>query len=663
MQTRWRRRLLGLLTTYRWVDLDNSGGDRRLWRGPLDGFDAVALGFIGGIALVLLLRANGLQPFVSDTYYHLAIAKQINLQGQLPAWVDWDYAPVGRPHLYPPLIHLILAGLARLTGSVLTAGQVLAVLFLPASFLSCWFATRWIFGSRAACVAVALLSLDVSHALVELIYIPSCFVNLLAPILIITLLTRRTWPSIILLTLMLYSHIAIPYLIVLGLGLFAWKYPRYRGEVLKVGLVALLWALPWVVRTWMERGWVAGAALNAGLPMGLVKRIMSLQMFNLVLVGCGLWGIRNLRRSRAQEAILRWLLLGMLPLLFSYGGRFTMHSAPFWAISASTVLVRLLPAWATWRRAAALTAATLLPSPALLPLTTTHAIVMLAVTGKPIMASDREKSEALLPDCDEAMRWVEQHTQPGDVVHTNKEWIGDLIPLLSDRRSDFGCWWECSREVGKLQNRYYRDDGRRTVFLCIRPDTDVGSILGPTPGVPAVDESLNIGRFRAAIRRERVFSLRRVIDDFNNPRPVAWECDPPASAARLTPTEAPTAPSRYVAWYIPRGAEGARITRPVSVAGGGGLALNVRASAPLGDVKLGVVEADGSDYQFALSLPCIAQAVAPERIDRALWLRIRIAFDCMSLREGGTDEDAKLDPRQITRIYLEAPKSVPRDLR
>ncbi|MBM3499276.1 MAG: hypothetical protein FJX74_11470, partial [Armatimonadetes bacterium] len=416
MQTRWRRRLLGLFTTYRWVDLDNSRADRRWWREPFGVFDGFAVGFIAAVALALLVRNGGLEPFVSDTWYHLAIAKQINVQDALPSWVDWDYAPVGRPHLYPPLIHVLLAGLARLTGSVLIAGRILAVLFLPASYLSCWFVARWIFGPRNALVGVLLLSLDVGHAVVELLYIPSCVVNILAPPLIITLLTRRTWASIVLLTLMLYAHIAIPYLVVLGLGLFGLKYPRYRGEVLKVIGVALLWASPWAVRTFMEREWVAGAAMNAGLPMGLLQRILSLQMFNLVLIGCGLWGIFRLRKSRAQEAIVRWMLLGMLPLLFSYGGRFTMHSAPFWAISASTVLVRLLPAWATWRRAAALTAATLLPSPALLPLTTTHAIVMLAVTGKPIMASDREKSEALLPDCDEAMRWVEQHTQPGDVV-------------------------------------------------------------------------------------------------------------------------------------------------------------------------------------------------------------------------------------------------------
>jgi hypothetical protein len=669
MQTRWKRRLLGLLTVYRWVDLDSSGRDRRLWRGLLDLFDAFALGFIGGIALILLLRVNGLQPFVSDTYYHLAIAKQINLQGRLPAWVDWDYAPVGRPHLYPPLIHLMLAGLARVTGSILTAGQVLAVVFLPAAFLSCWYAARWIFDSRAALVAVLALSLDLGHALVELIYIPSCLINILAPILIVTLLTRRTWPSIILLTLMLYAHIAIPYLIVLGLALFAWKYPRYRGEVLKVAGVAVIWASPWLVRTWMERAWVAGVAANAGLPMGLLQRIVSLQIFNLVLLGCGLWGIRHLRRSRVQEGVVRWLLVGMLPLLFSYGGRFTMHSAPLWALSASTVLVRLLPPWATWRRAAALTAATLLPSPALMPLTAVHAVLMLAVTGRPLMASDRKKSEAYLPDCDQAIRWIEQHTQPGDVVHTNKEWIGDLIPLLSDRRSDFGCWWECSREIGKLQNRFYRDDGRRAVFLCIRPDTDVGSILGPTPGMPHVDEHTDIGRFRAGIRYRRVFAFRRTLDDFDAADSTVWHRAATDTRSEVSIGSEPASrpglpPRRYLSWRIPAGSgEGTRIVRPVLLDGAQGIAMNVRASAPLGDVKLCLKEAGGSRYEYELALPCIGSPVAPDRIDRALWVRVRVPFDCMMPAKGRTDANGRLDPDQVAWMWLAGPKAKRQDVR
>lgn len=666
MQTKRKRWALSLVASYPYVDLDNSRGDVRLWRGPTDLFDAFALGFIGTIGLVLAVRSGALQPFISDTYYHLAIAKQIQLRGELPTWVDWDYAPVGRPHLYPPLLHVILACLGWLTGSVLTAGKVLAVAFLPASFISCWCLARWVFDSRTALVAVLLLSLDSAHAIVELIYIPSCFVNILAPILVMTFLTRRTWPSIVLLTLMLYAHIAIPYLVVVGLVLFGLKYRRYRGEMLKVVGVSLLWVSPWIVRTVMEKEWIAGVVATGGLPMGLLKRVTSLQMFNLVLIGCGLWGIRRLRRSRVQEAIIRWMLLGMVPLLFSYGGRFTMHSAPWWALSASTVVVPLLPAQAGWRRAAALVGATVLPYPALLPLTTTHAVILLAIRGKPMLAGDRKKSEAYLPDCDQAIRWIEAHTRPGEVVYTNKEWLGDMIPLLSDRRSDFGCWWECSREIGKLQNRYYRDDGRRATFLCIRPDSDVGSILGPTPTMPPVDWQADIGRLRVGIRYRRVFANPRPLDNFETGDRTLWQPENSSPRCRLL-VRSESVPERgysrrYLSWELPPGRDRVRIVRPVQLGSASGVAMNVRTSAPLGNVKLGLGLSDGSRYEWTLSLPCVAEPVSPEDINRALWVRVRLAFDLMALVKGRS-EATKPQRSKVSWLYLECPQEKTRSLR
>ncbi|MGQ9731364.1 MAG: hypothetical protein ACUVX8_08820 [Candidatus Zipacnadales bacterium] len=667
IHTHWRRRGLGLLQVYRWVDLDNSGRDRRLWRGPLDLFDRFALGLMAVFVLVLVLRADGLQPFISDTYYHLVVAKQIALGGKIPAWGDWDYAPVGRPHLYPPLLHLILAGLARLTGGILSAGQVLAVLFLPASLLTCWYAARWVFDSRTALVALLALSLDCGHAVVELIYIPSCLVNLLVPPLLITVLTRRTWASIVLLTLMLYAHLGIPYLVVLGLVLFALKYPRYRSEVLKVVGVSLLWVSPWMLRTWLHREWIVDVTTHGGLPMSVWKRILSLQMFNGVLIGCGLWGLRNLRKSRVQETIVRWMLVGMLPLLFSYGGRFTMHAAPLFALSAGTVLVKLIPARPSWKHAAALTVATLLPAPGLIPLTATHAIVLLALQGRPLMGSDRHKSEAYLEDCDEAIDWIKAHTQPREVVYVNKEWLGDLVPLLTDRRTDFGCWWECSRQIGRIQNRWYRDDGRRAVFLGIRPESDTGSILGPTKALPRLDYQTTSGRFQVGIRYERRFSLRKALENFDSGKATAWRVagkDPSAvsvTASRAVPKR--NVAHRYLSWEIPAESHETRLERPVRLGQAAGLAMNVRASAPLGEVRLTLQEHDGSTYQWELALPCVAEPIDPAEIERALWVRVRVPFDLMTLGEGQSDENERLDPDQVVRLGLVGPKKPHRRLR
>ncbi len=632
-----------MFSFYRHADLENSGGDRRLWRGPFDLYDGFALGFIAAIVIVLLVRVDGLQPFVSDTYYHLAIGKVIADRGEIPLWVDWDYAPVGRPHLYPPLIHLMLAALYKLTGNILIAGQILAVLFLPASFLTCWYAARWIFNSRTALLAVLALSLGFGHSLVQLIYIPSCIINILAPLAIVTLLTRRTLATIILVTLMGYAHLGIGYLAAFGLVLFAWKYPKYRGETFIVLLISGVFVSPWLIHVLSHREW-----LSAGVGMG------ALQMFNMVLVGCGIWGLFALHKSRVQEAIIPWMLLGMLPLLFSYGGRYMMHSVPFWAMSAGYILVKLLPSGATWKRAAALTAATLLPSPGLPPITTAQMVALMAVTGKPALAGDGERSERLLDDCHEVAEWLIEHTTPDQVIHTNKEWIADMIPMLTDRASDFGCWWECSREIGKIQNRAYRDSGRRSVFVCIRPETDAGSILGPTQKLPYVDEKMKLGRFDIGIRRERAFSERLLIDTFAPAEGLHWATVGDATASLRVDHRG------RLAWRVPTGEKASEIARALTPSGAGGVAFNIRTSMAMQDMRVGVTEADGSRYEWELAIPSISEAIDVDDseggINEAHWVRARADFAWMGLSEGSEDENETLDTDSIDTLWVSGPK-------
>jgi hypothetical protein len=49
-------------------------------------------------------------PPLLDPAYHLAIAQQVRAAGGVLAQDVWQWAPVGRPHLYPPALHLAMAG-------------------------------------------------------------------------------------------------------------------------------------------------------------------------------------------------------------------------------------------------------------------------------------------------------------------------------------------------------------------------------------------------------------------------------------------------------------------------------------------------------------------------------------------------------------------------
>ena len=181
--------------------------------------------------------------------------------------------------------------------------------------------------------------------------------------------------------------------------------------------------------------------------------------------------------------------------------------------------------------------------------------------------------------------------------------------------------------------------------------------------MPYVDTKQAIGRFDVGIRRERTFSLRQLVDDFDAD-PLAWELDESAEGSTLAVSRhvGESASHGLLEWRIRKGASRAEVSRPLQPDGAGGIALNMRTSAPLGDVRIGVLEADGSRYEWELALPCVAEPIDPSRIDRALWVRARAAFDCMTPADDSEDENEQLDADQIDRLWLRGPEKVPRDL-
>ena len=59
-------------------------------------------------AVLQLLRLAIFPQFI-DMYYHLQTAWGFIQAGGYSNWDFWEYAPFGRPHIYPPLFHILLA--------------------------------------------------------------------------------------------------------------------------------------------------------------------------------------------------------------------------------------------------------------------------------------------------------------------------------------------------------------------------------------------------------------------------------------------------------------------------------------------------------------------------------------------------------------------------
>ncbi len=603
-------------------------------------FDEASWILIGLVFLAMLAAWPKHVPAMSDTWYHLAIADRALERGGVPLWDDWEFAPHGRPNLYPPVLHLLLSAIGAVTGGVLNAGRVMAVLVLPTALFSTWFAARRILGPRAAFLAVVLCLLDVTQFIVMEAYIAACLTNILAPLVALAVVERRPWPGVVGMTVLYYSHLGFPHMVALGLLLFGLVERAYLRTVLKVVGIAFLWWTPYLAHVLGHAEWIAAVFRGGGLPMPLLQKVFSLQILNPIILLCGALGARALWRAGGPGRVVPCMMLGFLPILLSYGGRYMMHSMPFWAAAGAVCLQRIAPPEATRLRLALLSLATLLPTPAVgvfgkptpLPFTTPIALVASLCTPEGLLGDQGEKSERYRADCEDLAAWLRANTPPDEVIATNTEWIADSIALLADRRTDFGAWWECGTEASKRSNRAWREDRPSGVFVAIKPENDAGSILRKTEAMPGVDEMTEIGRFVVGVRRPHDLTgpARDVL-------PSAFERIPGA-AARLSVR------GDLLEWSVadaPAKAAGILADLGPDGVAAGGVELRVRSdrAEPL---AIALVTAEGEELSARVTLPREGE-----------WRQVRIPLAWMTLA-GAPRADALAGRGSVTvrRVYL-----------
>ena len=305
------------------------------------GLDIVSLVFASVVFLVFVANRDELSrmDFVSDSdpVYHMAVAKQIlDHHGKLPEWDRWEYAPFGRPHLYHPAIHYLIAFFSWKTGDVLYGFNTVQMLLYPLALISGWYFARWMFGAVGGFLALVFLSMDTAFLMSQVMVLPAALVTALVPLILLFFLTRRTIPTVILLTIALYTHgpVGVPEFVVLGLFVFSVRHREYFPFFRKVMAFAGLLLVPWLgFRTLSYGAWfgTSSGAMGAKNAAEIVKLgVVQLQIISPILLFLAL---RTWRRDKdARLGAVKSLLIGFLPMLLVYGGRYFMHTAPLWAV-------------------------------------------------------------------------------------------------------------------------------------------------------------------------------------------------------------------------------------------------------------------------------------------------------------------------------------------
>jgi len=262
-------------------------------------------GAAAGITAWLLLRADPL-PWFIDHFYHLSVIEGFKQSGGLTLWDWWEFAPAGRPHLYPPLWHLLNLSLPAGTGNPIHGARAAALLLGPLTAGLLWWSGRRLIREETAGWS-ALFFLSFFPLLAGQMNHPTAALGILLSLVAWTALEQgRVRAAALAFGGLGWSHTGLFLLLALGLAFYGFLQPEKRRQTLTVLLGGTLLAAPWGIHQLKHLHQTAFAAREEGmliqLPLGL-----------LALAGWGLWKL-----PRKQAAVPIAWGLGMLPMGIHY---------------------------------------------------------------------------------------------------------------------------------------------------------------------------------------------------------------------------------------------------------------------------------------------------------------------------------------------------------
>lgn len=194
-----------------------------------------------GIFLFIQVLRWSVSPQFIDIYYHLLTAWGFIQSGGYTGWDFWQYAPVGRMHIYPPLFHLILALFIKLGVQKILLIKILEVV-LPVVFLCLLYSVIATFYSiRLSFLVLLFIGSSFSFYLSLSNYLPATLAMVFGLLCLERLFRQDTLRGSIFLALCFYTHIGLSYFFALSFilyGIFC-KEDR-RGFVVSVICAVIL---------------------------------------------------------------------------------------------------------------------------------------------------------------------------------------------------------------------------------------------------------------------------------------------------------------------------------------------------------------------------------------------------------------------------------------
>lgn len=191
------------------------------------------------VFLILQLARWILFPQFLDMYYHLLTAWGFMQAEGYSSWDFWSCAPLGRPHLYPPLFSLLLVFFLKLGISKVFLAKFFEcsspIIFL---WVLRWF-TRRHYGERFSFFVLLIATASFSFYLSLINNIPATFACVLGLCALDQVLKKNLVRAVILLGLSFYTHASVSWFFALGILLYAFCNRSQR----RIGILAVFFAV------------------------------------------------------------------------------------------------------------------------------------------------------------------------------------------------------------------------------------------------------------------------------------------------------------------------------------------------------------------------------------------------------------------------------------
>lgn len=360
-------------------------------------------------------------------------------------WVGealWEFAPSGRPHLYPPFFHLVEFFMFRLGVQPIAIARILDFFIFPLFLFLIWRLLRRTCSDRLAFLAVLLMAASHSFYLSVTNNIPFTLALLFGCYAFYFLRSSKILSAILSLALSFYTHALASWIMFAALFVYGLFSPRERRRCFVTCLMSLLLASPFL---WHQARYLAFFHPRRVLEFYYAH-------FNPLLYLLAFAGFLQGRRRGGAHLFFAALLLGMAVLWWTHRDR--LISGPGLLPVSVLAAFFLDYLWAGWRLAdrrifciffwggIALLFYFAQPLLVFSPFRPTAAFTfdsVFAARGDAGGASPTGKEASLYSRkfIEEAVVLIAHHSAQGEAIFSNYPYVGGLLAVLAHRPATF----------------------------------------------------------------------------------------------------------------------------------------------------------------------------------------------------------------------------------